>query len=287
MTGTLYAGNSSGFARKVQNIYVGNNSGKAREVGDIYVGNNSGKAVRVWPQTVLPSDYQRVEYITSDQSLHGSKDTIKLNIILDTNTRVVVDYSLFGDIPEPDHSSDLGEHIFLGYDRGDPNHNEDSYIYSLSNSRFTSKLTTNTNGISTTTYTYYYYVYFMIGIDRADHQGRVTLLSQKNSDSELRKRHVVDMNRSNGTVYFDNKLIYTFTNVFTMRDRETTLTRLCPTIYKIYGIKIYYKTNTLLFDGYPCYNKDTFETGIYDIVSDQFFGGENGYGFYTGPDVNE
>ena len=78
-----------------------------------------------------------------------------------------------------------------------------------------------------------------------------------------------------------NKSMY----LFAANNADTTTFGLCPSGSRLYFCKIYSDNSftTLVFDGIPCvYNGDY---GIWDKVSDSFFGAVSDSGTFTGPTI--
>lgn len=87
MAKNIYVGVNN-VAKKPKNIYVGVN-GVARKVKAAYVGVN-GVARKVWPNSILPLDYQQVEYILNSNSTQYIDTEIKPS----SSTRVETSFKL-------------------------------------------------------------------------------------------------------------------------------------------------------------------------------------------------
>ena len=71
-------------------------------------------------------------------------------------------------------------------------------------------------------------------------------------------------------------------NLYLFRDNYSSAPLPCPSGSRVYYCKIYsdYDLTTLVFDGVPCYYNG--EYGLWDKVSDSFFGNAAGSGAFTG-----
>ena len=296
MTGIPYVGNASGQARKVQEIYVGNGSSQARKAQAVYVGNSSGIAVKVWPTTLLPTNYQEVEYITRSTSSfdHDIGTYIDLNLIPDSHTEIITclgNFKAYRNYGNPDRMM-FGTAVWnyvpkLGYAL----HGAFGLYCFYSNS-----------GLS---------VYSIFKGEEEDADG-IDYLGDRCGNFSNTDIVLFDLNRNNGQTWIrknndDEELIATSTEVFGSYNgntigifgKENAIDTpsgggISPGIHPLdsifnfnfYYCAIYYKPNTLLMECYPCYRKSDFKTGVFDVVSNNFYPAIDG-DFYCGPDCDE
>ena len=86
MGGKTYVG--TGSSKVPKKIYYGNASNQSKKVLKIYVGNPSGKSVRVWPNALLPSAYQQVEYILNS----NHSQWIDTGIVPNSDTMIGIEF---------------------------------------------------------------------------------------------------------------------------------------------------------------------------------------------------
>jgi len=74
-------------------------------------------------------------------------------------------------------------------------------------------------------------------------------------------------------------------NMYLFRDNYSSAPLPCPSGSRVYYCKIYsdYNMSSLVFDGIPCYYNGAY--GLWDNVSNSFFGNASNNGAFTGPSV--
>ena len=197
----------------------------------------------------LPSNYQRVEFLQGSGTQY-----IDSEYYPDKDTAVYVDYQF---------TTITKQRRIFGTDLGDTT-NTVSYGFYI-------------NGSSKWAYAF---------SDGAGNWINTGVLANTN-------RHILEFNR-NGLVKIDSGTIYssqisgTVTkksdySMFIMARNAMGTTSQIASI-KIYSFKIY-QNNTLVRNFIPCYNKDTNEKGLYDVVNSKFYTNKGTDTFQIGSEV--
>lgn len=257
MASNIFVG-VNGVAKKPKNIYVGVN-GVARKVKAAYVGVN-GVARQVWSSSILPTTYQRLEYITNNvvrpSSNGAAQARINTGIIPNIYTKVYLKFMYIGGTDNKlDHIIFGSTHVGFPYT---------SYGLSMSNC-------TSSPQATGAFYTAFYY----------SNAGWSTFDCISTSGQYTNVLYEVVFN-DNGKFYINNNLMHTATDIspVTIEDpirifnyyysaSQYTL----PGAIRVYSCKIW-NNGTLVRDMYPCYQKTNTINGLYDIVGNVFYSNE-------------
>ena len=108
-------------------------------------------------------------------------------------------------------------------------------------------------------------------------------------------RYVFDWNRSGGSCYVNDSLLFTATGTFANQNQNFYLfatningsTSVSSSVlYRLYRFQAW-QDNALICEMYPCYEKaNTLNVGMYDVIRESFYGNSGTGIFYKGPDVN-
>ena len=288
MAGKFFIGNSNNIATLPKDILVGDSNNIARKVKGIYVGNSQNQAVKVWP--TVPEGYQEVEYIRSVYNRNG----FETGIVPNSNTRIVITFmfskidlaelagsSAWETIAAPFHVPYYSYGIKKGFSSGlqaYPDNASLNYFFCTGFGDSTYLLFDETTQYTTPT------------------EQDVNFVNEQ----LLNKKITIDLNRSSGTLYYNDELKTTFVNTFSDLNREicllsynignmpsnsSVLVRSKQTQINLYNCQIY-KNDILVRNFIPCYRKTDREPLLYDTVSESFFtSGAPSYPPYLGPDV--
>lgn len=278
-------------ARKPKNIYVGVN-GVARKVKAAYVGVN-GVARKVWPNSLVPTTYQRVEYI---QNASGSTNFTELGYIEtgykpNNSTRIVVKFSRNGG-----YSSDYLGNVFHLQEYKDSSKNTEVFmgasaaLYNYSSGdtlspsfMFGADYTTDSyhqdSWTRTNSNAYNPYVYDLnnnrkLYFDNVQHSSQIST--------------TINFDQSKSTIIiFGRKYVDINNGVTIMYKKDGSFSG--TGIIRLYSFKIYSNYTSLARDYYPCYRKSDGVTGLYETITGTFLtnavsGVAN---FPIGPNVNE
>ena len=295
MAGKFFIGNSNNIATLPKDILVGDSNNIARKVKGIYVGNSQNKAVKVWPNGRVPEGYQEVEYIKSVYNCNG----FETGIVPNSNTRIIITFMFSKiDLAEFTHN----QHIGLGWATiAAPFHVPYNDVYQLKTG-FSSGLRAYNQ--TTTSLNYFFCTgfgndtYFLFNEIKTTYSTPTEADVNFVNEQLLNKKITIDLNRSRGTLYYNDKLKKTFVNTFS--DLKTDICLLSYNIgYKpsslsvqstqnqinLYSCQIY-KNDVLVRNFIPCYRKTDNEPLLYDTVSESFFrSGNPSHPPYLGPDV--
>ena len=296
MSGKIFVGNTSNIATLPKNILVGDSSNIARKVKEIYIGNSQNQAVKVWPNGRVPEGYQEVEYIRSVYNCNG----FETGIVPNSNTRIIITF-MFSKI-------DLAELAFNDYGRNDAwgtiaaPFNVPYYEYFFEKG-FSSGL--RVYNPTTSSLRYFFCTgfgnntYFLFDKTKQGYNAPTEEDINFVNEQLLNKKITIDLNRSRGTLYYNDELKETFVNTFS----DLGITDICLLSYNIgykpsllsvrstqNNINLYncqiYKNDILVRNFIPCYRKTDREPLLYDTVSESFFrSGKPAYRPYLGPDV--
>lgn len=276
MSGKTYVGNGSNKAIIPTMVYIGNSSNKASSVKKIYVGNGNNKAVQVWPNSIIPGTFQRVEYILNT----GMTQYINLGIKANSNTRMVADIKITS--AENDTQSFPQWVACSGY-------------FGANGMTFRANGPTIFARGSSNCFQGYKYGYNYYANLRRGSQGEYT---QIDFNIYYNTRCVIDINRSGGKSYINDTLIESSTLTFSDTEGNILLfgNSYYSTVYEkmdwaasgtceIYHF-ILYQNNTKIRDMYPCYRVSDNVIGMYDIVNGTFYTNSGTGLFHKGPNVN-
>lgn len=73
MSSDIFAGNQNNVAKSISKMWVGSQNNIAMPVKGVYIGDQNNQAKKVWPNSILPTSYQQLEWIRflSGQSHSG------------------------------------------------------------------------------------------------------------------------------------------------------------------------------------------------------------------------
>ena len=250
MAGKFFIGNSNNIATLPKDILVGVQNNIARKVKGIYVGDSQNKAVKVWPNIILPEQYQQVEYIRNLYTSLSPGDrrspsfTIE-NVVVSSLSRIVVDFAITTYGRTEGWGNKGTDLIFACY-------NPDKYF---------------TIGLESNDYPKLWLrgKYFN---DYADKQ--ITTPIEEN------ERYIVDLNRSNGECYINNEFF--FTGSGSLSNTNARMALFCANYrnyypesinlsgtyamsYNLYKCEIY-NHNNLVMNVVPCYRKSDNTIGL-------------------------
>ena len=260
----------NGVAKKPKAIYVGVN-GVARKVKAAYVGVN-GVARKVWPNSILPDTYKRLEYISRTTIRSGSNTVmnsarINTGVIADAYTKIFCKFMLISTTDSFSY-----HYVFKAAAARDT---YPSYGFSLNNYVYTGNSKLNGN----------------ISFYNKSYNHACT-------DSHTNILYELTFN-DNGKFYLNNTLIYTATDYSGSETTETirifnpyyiNQTYTSPGNMRLYAFKIWKNNTTLVRDMYPCYRKSDNVNGMYDIINNVFYSNEvtdHPEDFARGPEVDE
>lgn len=63
MPSDIFAGNQNNVARSISKIWAGSENNIAMPVKGVFIGDSNNTAIKVWPNSILPSNYQQLEWI--------------------------------------------------------------------------------------------------------------------------------------------------------------------------------------------------------------------------------
>lgn len=86
----LYIGDSNNKPRKVKNFYIGDSDNKPRKVKRAYIGDSNNKPRLFYKSSLLPNDYQAVEYIFND----GGTEYIDLGFKPNSDYKISIDFKI-------------------------------------------------------------------------------------------------------------------------------------------------------------------------------------------------
>ena len=298
MAGKFFIGNSNNIATLPKDILVGDSNNIARKVKGIYVGNSSNQAVKVWPNGRVPEGYQEVEYIRSVYNCNG----FETGIVPNSNTRIIITF-MFSKIDLAELKANLDSSP-TKWDTIAAPFNVPYYEYQLKTG-FSSGL--RAYEPPTAAFNYFfctgfgdntYFLFNEIKTNTTPSEEDVNFVNEQ----LLNKKITIDLNRSRGTLYYNDELKETFVNTFS--DLKTG--NICLLSYNVgrvpsslslqaihstqnqinlYSSQIY-KNNNLVRNFIPCNRKTDREPLLYDTVSESFFSsGKPSYPPYLGPDV--
>lgn len=280
MTGKVIVGDSTGKARWANKIFIGDSNGKAKEVQAIYVGDSNGIARKVWPLSPLPAAYQQVEYIYNSTGA----PYINTEITANNYTRVLIDFQCKSHEISSFYSNMIPFGICNIYYRSSSTYHEGSNF-----------------GLEYT---------FLSSSGQASTRNRFTIMfgdysnsyELNTSDENTMQRHVLDINRSGGSIYWDDTYLTTIQTTFASRGNPFILFGYSSkyylnedeTINGTGGVFKYYlyhftawQNDVVVRDMYPCYRKSDFKVGMIDIINNnKFYTNPSGTDdFYKGPNV--
>ena len=270
MSGKTYVGNTSGKSAKPKKIYVGNSSNKATLVKKIYVGNSSNKAVKVWPNSILPDAYQRVEFIrNTNQESYISTDLTSIN----NYTTLYFDFAITT-FRDSSYGSMEPESNSFGLQAG----------YKSSNNYYLFGLITPSSGV----------IEMVVPYDTVSPRSSWNYYKKVATvNYTVGSRHKILFNQTGGKFYYDNNNV---------GSTDATYNLLSNINFPLFGFRTYtnyfyggpavnlyqfsaWQNGTLVRDMYPCYRISDNVTGMYDIVNDVFYTNSGSGTFYKGPNV--
>lgn len=260
MAKNIYVGVNN-VAKKPKNIYVGVN-GVARKVKAAYVGVN-GVARKVWPNTLLPDTYKRVEYISNATVRGGSNymPHIKTGVNPDPYTKVYMKFMYANTTDSFSH-----HYIFSATEQLD---------------NWTPSFAFGMNNFGNISYPDHAIEFRFFNRNSSAYHGPDNAWERDNFE-HTNKLYEVLFN-DGGKFYLNNQLIHTATDVsgstinYPIRIFNTyyTTTYNKPGMTRIYSFKIWKNNTTLVRDFYPCYRISDNVNGLYDIVNNQFYSNAN------------
>ena len=278
MAKKAFIGNSSGKAQKITKIYIGSSDEKAHKIKAAYIGDSNGKARKFWPNSILPEEYQWVEYI-----MNNGGQIIDTGIKANSDTRLIVDMEVI--TVEHDNQTQWYWSRCAGY---------------FGASGWTFYPNGPTDFVRGTSYCFQS---VSVGSDKKYARllyngGSGVTFSDK---QYLFHRYIYDINRSGGNSYINDELVMSSTETFS--DTEGNVSLFAASYYstahnqmsyassgqcKIYQFTAF-QNNTLVRNMYPCYRKSDNVVGMYDIVHGVFYTNisSSSNPFYKGPNVVE
>ena len=278
MTSILYIGNNN-QAKKVKKFYIGVN-GEAKKVKRGYIG-VGGQAKLFYKSSVLPDEYQGVEYIFNE----NGTQYIDVNIYPDSNTTIFMDYILtrylasrgdyfFGcSIRGYEGSYQSGSLIYYGYGLG---------YYTASSGRNTMGEFGKTPDWTTITNSDY--------IPTAN--TRTTLLFNAPGGKFYKDDVLIDTIEktfSNTNLYYNSgktvkPKLYLFANQYNTNGVAPSI-NIARESLKLCKFSVW-QNNVLVRDMYPCYHKTNNTIGMYDIINNVFYTNAGSGIFTKGPDAD-
>jgi len=253
-----------GEAKKVKKFYIGV-GGQAKKVKRGYIG-VGGQAKLFYKSTVVPDEYQQVEYIYNDKG----KNYINTNVIADNNTKVSIDFMVI----------ELNQNV--GYT---------PTIHFLAASGGSGKqyrISGKLNGSSSS-----YQTGDRISLNSYFGSSNIELAYEL----QLNTYYKVE-NNFNGEFRLNNTLISTASDTFNVgegiplylfgNNANGTDQYLRNVKARVYNLSIW-QNNILIRDMIPCYRKSDEKAGVYDIINNVFYTGYNdgsNYDFTVGPNVD-
>ena len=275
-------------AKKPKNIYVGVN-GVARKVKSAYIGVN-GVARKVWPTSLLPTTYQRVEYI---QSASGSSTNITELGYIETgykpnnSTRIVAKFSRPGGL-----SSEYLGNVFHLQEYKDSAKNTQVFM-TIQGALYSGDMLAPTFmfGANYTTDSFYQSSWYVSGNNAYN-----PYVYDLNNNRKLYFNNIVHSSQISTTINFDKskstiiifgrKYVDINNNVEIIYKKNGSLSG--TGIIRLYSFKIYSNYTSLARDYYPCYRISDGVAGLYDIITNTFISNAiSGANFPVGSNVNE
>lgn len=277
MAGKIYIGVSN-IATSPKKIYAGVN-GIAKEIKAIYVGDSNGIARKVFPNSLIPDIYQRVEYIQSAAGF-DAQGYIETNYQPNNYTRIVAKYSDQGPIGQ-------GISVFSYLQEAQPSQSIEYYHFGfgstvLPNNQYNAILSPTMSFGSAHNSSYFSADWYRYGgnynlpyvYDLNNHGNMIF------DNISLTSSNIVNFYQSNSTIVIFGRKIVNTNNEVTLMDYNFGIKRL-------YYFKIYNNYDTLVRNFYPCYRKSDRTPGLYEIISGTFYTNAVAGGIFpVGNDVN-
>lgn len=277
--------------KKLKNIYIGVNNTPKR-VKSAYIGVN-GAMKQIWPNLLLPTTYQRVEYI---QSASGSSTNftelgyIETGYKPDNSTRIVAKFSrnggyspeYLGNVFHLQEYKDSNKNSYVSIDAGGGLHNYSSGDMLSPSFIFGDNYTTNS---------FYQSSWYVSGSNAYN-----PYVYDLNNNRNLYFNNIVHSSQISSTINFSQnkstiiifgrKYVDINNGVTIMYKKDGSFSGIG--IIRLYSFKIYSNYTNLVRDYYPCYRKSDGVAGLYDIITNTFISNAiSGANFPIGSNVNE
>lgn len=246
-------GNANNVAKKPSKILIGNSNNIAKQVKYIFAGNSSNQAVRVYPNHLIPVEYQECEYIYNT----GGTQRIDSGVKPNSDTTIIVDFT-----PTSFPTGDITRLAVFG-------------VYAAQFVRF---------GLDATSSQNQFLAYFgqnssySIAKNLSVNTRYLVEFNQPGGNFYV-----------NGNLGYTST--YTFETINQNICLFGQFLPSGPAASSFSFIQMHHfqvkQSNVLIRDMYPCYLKsDTQVVGMYDLIGGQFYGNSGTGTFYKGPDVN-
>lgn len=248
----------NGKANEVNSIFIGDSNNKAQQVLDLYYGIEN-KAIQIpLSNSILPKEYQQVEYIQTA----GQRTTyIETSIPASTPIQIITEITLLE-----------GGGVLIGA------YKSQSPSLRIIPIRF--------EGSSPAAYGFAYDINNYSSSNRLEINKKCKIESiMKVGTQKLISDGVTVLSKSSTTsINYTTKMHIFATNYF--NGSNTTITSYINC--KLYSMKIYKSEDksNLVANFYPCYEKSTNIVGLYNLVENKFYKSKVG-NFISGPEYEE
>ena len=244
----VYFGDGNDKAQHPKKIYVGDEDGTARLVKKIYAGGEDGLAHQVWPYTLLPKAYQRVEYIYNT----NTTEFINIGVYPSSNTRSVIQFAISNSAPFSSAYKDI-----YGV--------ASTYVFRNYRQSTNRRINIGFNGTS---------------IGQTNISDDTTYVIDFNKDGG--NFYLDGTQSASATATF--AAAATPAILFGYSDSSNQNGKATSTPYRLYHLQVF-ENNTIIRDMYPCYRISDTAVGVFDLVNKTFYGNDGTGIFYKGPDV--
>lgn len=247
-----------GKANEINSIFIGDNNNKAQQISDLYYGVNNKALQILLSNSILPREYQQVEYISSTRN---GKQYINSLLLGNSPLYFEVEFEI-NYIPTGTASSNYT--VLIGSQTSSSNTPCIPILfYPVDNSTCTIR-----------------YVY-RSGFTNTSVNG---ILNKKYHASVLfskdQQQAIINDTIKTGTVSYE---VTSNKNLFIFCDNSSD-SAVKFSAAKLYLLKIYSSSNKneIYRDFYPCYRKSDNKTGLYDLVTKNFYPDQSNNEFEIG-----